>query len=263
MANRIYDAFDSIKAQPRLVESTKQFLSEKHRKETRPVHSRVFRRMFIAVCMAFALAAGIGGYSWFQEPVSYVSIDVNPSIELALNRFNRVVSMAAYNAEGEEILKSLSLKGKKYTDAICLIAGSKAMDAYLTDESELVFTVAADNRRESELKSGVESCSSHIGHKSQSVSADIGIVSQAHDNGFSLGKYCAYLQLAQYDDTVTVDGCRDMSMSEMHGLISEHEHEKDGEHSQNAEHEYLNESSADDNSTASHHSGHHQERGHE
>ena len=53
------------------------------------------------------------GYSWVQRPVSYVSIDVNPSIELALNRFDRVVYAAAYNLEGEEILNGLSLKGKK------------------------------------------------------------------------------------------------------------------------------------------------------
>ena len=276
MANRIHDAFDSIKAQSQLTESTKQFISQKYRKKTWMLHRPAFQRTLVVVCMVFVLAMGMGGYSWLQTPVSYLSIDVNPSIELALNRLNRVVSMAAYNVEGEEILKSLSLRGKKYTDAIDLIVESKVMNTYLTDDSELVFTVAAAGSRENELKSGVENCSNHIGHNSYSVSADIGIVPQAHDHGLSLGKYYAYLQLTQYDDTVTVDECRDMSMSEIHGLISEHE--QGGEHHQNAEHRYLDESSVgessvdessvsessiDDHSKASHQSGHHQEGHHE
>lgn len=263
MANKIQDAFDNIKAQTQLIESTKQYLSEKQRKPSWLIYRRAFQRTCIAVCMIFVLAAGIGGYSLYQTPVSYVSIDVNPSIELALNRFDRVVSMAAYNVEGEKILKSLPLKGKKYTDAISVIMECKAMDAYLADESELVFAVAADSSREGKLKSGVESCSNQINHKSQSISADIGIVSQAHDHGLSVGKYYTYLQLLQYDDTVTVDECKDMSISQMHGLINEHEHETDAEHNQNEEHEDLKESNVDESKTTSHHGGHHQESEHE
>ena len=263
MANRIQDAFDDIKAQTQLIESTKQYLSEKQRNQSRLIFRRAFQRACIAVCMIFVLAAGVGGYSLYQMPVSYVSIDVNPSIELALNRFDRVVSMTAYNAEGEEILKSLSLKGKKYTDAIHIIMECKAMDAYLTDESELVFAVAAEGSREDKLKTGVERCSNHMNHKSQNISADIGIVSQAHDHGFSVGKYYTYLQLLQYDDTVTVDECRDMSISQMHGLINEHEHETDTQHSQNEGDEDLKESSMGEEKTTLHHGGHHHESEHE
>ena len=234
MANKIHDAFDGIKADPRLIESTKQYLSEKYQKKPRLIHRLAFQRVLATACMVLILAVGIGGYSWIQTPVSYVSIDVNPSIELALNRIDRVVSVTAYNTEGDEILKNLPLIGKNYTDAIDMIVESKDMSIYLTDESELVFTVATASNRESELKSGVEKCSSHIDHKSQSVSADIEVVPKAHDHGLSVGKYYAYLQLSKYDDTVTVDECKDMSMREIHGLINEHE--QDGTHEQNENH---------------------------
>lgn len=52
-----------------------------------------------------------------------------------------------------------------------------------------------------------------MGHASESIYVDKEIVSEAHDHGCSLGKYYAYLQLSQYDDSVTVDDCRNMSMS--------------------------------------------------
>lgn len=255
MANRIHDAFENVKAQPQLTESTRRFISEQYKKKARRPRRPAVQAAFAVVCAVFILA-GFGGYSWFQTPVSYLSIDVNPSIELALNRFDRVVYIAAYNAEGEEILKSLSLKGKKYTDAIDLIMENKIMGAYLTDEAELVLTVAAARSRESTLKSGVESCSSHIGYNIQSISADIGIVPQAHSHGLSVGKYYAYLQLAQYDDTVTVDECRDMTMSEIHGLITEHE--QHGEHHRSTEDGASSDvDGAEGSSFTPHQNGHH------
>ena len=50
------------------------------------------------------------------------------------------------------------------------------------------------------------------------------MASNAHDNGLSVGKYSAYLQLLQYDESVTVDDCKNMSMAQIHNQIIEHEH---------------------------------------
>lgn len=267
MANRIYDAFDNIKAQPQLIESTKQFISQEQRNHIRPAGSRTYQRVLAAICLAFVLVAGAGGYAWFQTPVSYVSIDVNPSVELALNRLDRVVSMNAYNAQGEEILKNLSLKGKKYTKAIDLIVGSKEMSAYLADEEEIVFAVAAPASREGALQSGVENCASHSGHKSQSIRVDLGIVSQAHGHGLSLGKYYTYLLLARYDDTVTVDDCKNMSMAQMHGMIYEHQHRGGNGHAQEegaiSQEAYTQEDGSADNGHRRHQNRHHGADGHE
>ena len=98
------------------------------------------------------------------------------------------------------------------------------MDIYITEESELIFTIAADNSHENNISTGVQRCCGHSGHSSHSISADPEIVPQAHDNGLSFGKYYAYLQLVQYDDTITVDDCQDMSMSEIYNLINMYEH---------------------------------------
>lgn len=222
MTDKIHKAFDSIKADHQLKESTKEFLSANRKNKTSLALNRhmALRNKFAIACLAIVLAAGIRGYLWLQSPVSYISIDVNPSIELALNRFDRVVSVTAYNPEGEEILKYLSLKGKIYTDAIDEIVENQVMDTYITEESGLIFTIAANNSHESNISTGVQRCCGHSGHNSHSVSADLSIIKQAHDNGLSFGKYYAYLQLVQYDDTITVDDCRDMSMSEIYDLIT-------------------------------------------
>lgn len=223
MVNRIQDAFHTIEANEDLKTSTMQFLkSERQKRTTHTVGPALYR--IVTACVMLFLVIGISGYQILQTPVSYVSIDVNPSVELALNRFDRVVSSTAYNEDGEIVLSGLSVNGKKYMEAIDIIIESEAMSVYLTNEAELVFTIAANNdNKESQLRAGIANCAGCMKHGGQSLGVDIGIVAEAHENGLSMGKYSAYLQLVQYDDTITVDDCQRMTMSEIHGLINKHE----------------------------------------
>ncbi len=230
LANKIYDAFEHVTADAGLKESTMRYLSDKRQKNVRRFRHPV-QAALAAACMVVVLLLGMNGYSWFLAPVSYVSIDVNPSVELALNKLDRVVSATAYNKQGEELLKGMSLRGKKYIQAIEQIADSDVLRQYLNPGEELVLTVAADSSKEHSLKAGIDQCSSHIGHGCRSVSVDLDTASSAHGNGLSVGKYSAYLQLVQYDDSVTVDECKNMSMAQIHGRILAHEHGS-GHHSE-------------------------------
>ena len=223
MANKIHDAFENVKADPALKQSTIQFLEGK-RKKKQPMFSYVpIGKTVAAVCAMVLILIGIGGYSWLLTPVSYVSIDINPSMELALNRLDRVVSVTSYNPQGDELIKNLHLKGKKYIQAIYMITENDRLKQYLQLEEELVLTVAADSSKTA-LKAGVEQCCSHIGHGTRSVSVDVEVAQKAHDNGLSVGKYSAYLQLSQYDDSVTIDQCKKMSMAQIHSQIIKHQH---------------------------------------
>ncbi|MCI8893677.1 MAG: hypothetical protein HFI42_12450 [Lachnospiraceae bacterium] len=224
LTNKVQEALEQVQAKEALKASTKELLKGERRRRTRVFRHPAVRGTLAAACMALFLILGIGGYSWVQTPVSYVSIDVNPSIELALNRLDRVVSATAYNSEGAEILKELSLKGKRYDVAIDTIVESAAMKPYLAGRDALVFTVASEENREQGILMQAEHCMRHAGYVSTGVSADLALVSAAHDSGLSLGKYYAYLQLSVYDETVTPDSCKDMSMSEIHGMIEEHQH---------------------------------------
>lgn len=215
--NKIQQAFDNIQADPQLIESTKRVLAAKRGKKTR----KKTGIMFALACMALSFAAGMRAYAWIQTPISYVGIDINPSMELALNRLDRVVFASSYNDDGAEILDGLQLIGEKYTNAIKMIMESSAMGAHLTDDPELLFTVAADEDREPALETGVTNASRETGHSCHSVSTDIETAALAHDSGLSLGKYNAYLLLLQYDSAITVEQCKDMSVSKIYALLQQ------------------------------------------
>ncbi len=231
MTNRVQDAFNSITADTELKESTKRFLNKKYQENICPRRRKGLRLTASFACAVLLFVMGAAGYSWVQMPVSYVSIDVNPSIELALNRFDRVVAVTAYNPEGEEIVNGLSLKGKKYTEAIHEVVECDGMRAYLSGSSEVVLTVAAEESREPQLDRGVRRCAGHMGQGCHNACADISVISQAHECGLSFGKYNAYLKLLEYDSSITADDCKDMSMAQIRELIREYESgsQSDGE----------------------------------
>jgi len=236
LTNRIQDAFDNIEASEGLKSSTMQFLqTEREKRNPRQFRRPVWGKAIAAACAMLVLMVGIGGYYYYtmRTPVSFVSIDVNPSVELALNRCDRVVSATAYNEDGEIVLDGVTVKGKLYTEAIDLIVESDAIQPYLAEDSDLTFTVASgDSNKENAILTGIENCSGCQKHGGQSYTADVNSMTEAHDSGLSFGKYAAYLVLSQYDSTVTAEDCQNMSMAEIHSQINEHEN--DVEHNENS-----------------------------
>jgi hypothetical protein len=67
----------------------------------------------IAASAAALVVFSVGSWA-YASPYSYVSLDVNPSIEYTLNRFDRVLSVKAVNDDGEEILKEIDLDDLQY-----------------------------------------------------------------------------------------------------------------------------------------------------
>lgn len=228
--NRIRDAFDCIEASQELKASTKDFLRDARQREGRRAVGRrrsrpAFRLALGTACAMAALFLCIGSYAMLWMPVAYVSIDVNPSLELELNRLDRVISGKAYNEDGQRILEGVPVKGMYYEDAIERLVASESMQPYLTQDGGLTFTVATDSApREEQMLADIARSSGCVEHGGISARADMSLVEEAHENGLSLGKYLAYQVLLQYEPTVTVEDCHEMTMSQIHGRIEEHEH---------------------------------------
>ena len=75
--------------------------------------SMVRKIAMFAASAAAVLVLGTGTWA-YASPYSYVSLDVNPSIEYVLNRFDRVININAVNEDGEEILHEFKLGNIKH-----------------------------------------------------------------------------------------------------------------------------------------------------
>ena len=64
-----------------------------------------------------------------------MAIDVNPSIELGINRLDRVASTKAYNEDGAKVLAIANVEGDTYEEAMTAIEG--ALATYLDSSSAI------------------------------------------------------------------------------------------------------------------------------
>lgn len=212
--NKINEAFEGIKAEEELKKSTIEFISQQRSQCLKP-QKNIVKYSFAAVAVIiFTLAVGI--YEMWFVPVTVVSIDVNPSLELRVNRLDRVLAAKAFNDDGTEILNSLSVTGKNYEQAINTVLNDSEFSEYLNSDSLLTFTVASVN--DGEIISHINGCLKNAGQKGICITSSSEAVNEAHSLGLSLGKYQAYLEISQYDKTITPEDCRDMTMKELNDL---------------------------------------------
>ncbi|MBQ1801970.1 MAG: hypothetical protein II013_03050 [Lachnobacterium sp.] len=72
--------------------------------------------MFSCACFAIVILATASYKFYCRSPYTYVSLDINPSVEYTLNRQGKVIDVCALNADGKKVLKKYNKKCKKYCD---------------------------------------------------------------------------------------------------------------------------------------------------
>ncbi|HOH69710.1 MAG TPA: anti-sigma factor domain-containing protein, partial [Sedimentibacter sp.] len=99
-----------------------------------------------AAIMIFATPA------WaYLTPYSYVSVDVDPSFEFFINRFDRVLTVRAYNDDGKELSKDINidgLKNKEIQSAVRSVLIELKNEGYIIEGEEDGVIVAALSKSE-------------------------------------------------------------------------------------------------------------------
>lgn len=216
-SNTIKEAFEQVQAESILKDKTKDFVFQytKGYKRERFVHYRYLACAF--ACIVFLL---IGGQWLYFTPTVEISIDINPSIELRVNRFNRIISFESYNEDGEKLINSLDIRFMNYVEAINQIIESEDIVCLLADEEIMeISVIGTDSLQAQEIFSTVQACTSER-NNTCCYYTGLEAVERAHEVGLSYGKYRAYLELQELDPTITVDDVQDMTMREIRDEIS-------------------------------------------
>lgn len=221
MNDRIKEAFNQIQADEALKDRTREFLAQKTAGYAMPAATRRRPPRILSACAACAclLLMLLGGRWLYFTPTSVISIDINPSLELNVNRFDRIISVTAFNADGRELADSLDLKYRKYEDAVEYLLENRDIAGLLSGNEVLVITVTGTNEVQSaKIFSDLETCTSghdnvHCYTSSHEDSA------AAHASGLSCGKYRAFLQLQALDPDITPEEVQNMTMREIQDLI--------------------------------------------
>lgn len=85
----------------------------------------------------------------YYTPYSYVSIDVNPSFEFYINRFDRVLTVKGFNDDGRELSKNISidgLKNKEIQSAVKSVLNELKTKGYIVEGEEDGVIIAASSK---------------------------------------------------------------------------------------------------------------------
>ncbi len=99
------------------------------------------RNLIAAAAAALFIVSGIGYQKMSVEAYSYVTVDVNPSIEYTLNRMNQVIAVEAVNDEAEEIvalLKASDINHKSLSDNMEETESLLKEAGYITDDEDYI-----------------------------------------------------------------------------------------------------------------------------
>lgn len=141
MDEQIREAFRQLHAGEAMKENTKAALDRVRNRRRRPVGY-----LAVAAACLVLLLAGLGGYRYYFTPTTYLSVDINPSLELGVDRFDKVVFVRAWNEDGQELVDSLELNLLDYQEALERLVASESIADRLAAGELLSITVAGRTR---------------------------------------------------------------------------------------------------------------------
>ena len=187
----------------------------------------------IAACLAVMLLGGGGVfYQRANAVASVVSLDVNPSIELKVNRSEKVLVCTPLNEDAEAILADMSngadLKGAKLDVAVNAIVGSLVRNGYLDSISSAIMISVEDKdtaraeKLQRELTSTVDGVLQTSEAKAavltQTLTQDAGREQQARENNISTGKAALVNHVLALNSALKFDALAKLSVEELKDL---------------------------------------------
>lgn len=165
-----------------------------------------------------------------QTASAYVTVDINPSLELTINEDRDVIGFTPLNEDGKQVLASMNLIGESVEEAVEAFTESAREGGFLQDNAEIVITASAgaDSEEaaqddlnmddlEDQLVAAVHDSANrhnlHVSVESLQVSKDLRNAS--HDVGLSPGKYALYLTAQANGIDVTVDELKTQPISKI------------------------------------------------
>ena len=185
-----------------------------------------------AACLALVLMGSGLFYQQANAVASVVSLDVNPSIELKVNKNEKVLSCTPLNEDAQEVLEDMGngadLKGAKLDVAVNAIVGGLVRSGYLGDLSSAIMISVEDKdqtraeKLQRELTSAVdgvlESSAAKASVLTQTVIQDASLEQQAKANNISTGKAALVNRIIGMNGTLAFDALAALSVEELNDL---------------------------------------------
>lgn len=201
------------------------------RKKKKPILVIIFVILFL-----LAVVFGLIYYYEFNKIVAVVTMDINPSVSLSLNRMGKVIKAEGINEDGKKLLEDNKLKGKSLEKAIDNISDLVIDNGYFSNENNHILVNV-----EGEIKEDVSKILTNE-IKEKKIECEI-IFQELSDSskenaskyGISVNKASYIEEVIKDNKDVTFEDLKDKSINEINEFIEEKREEAEKEESKKEE----------------------------
>ncbi|MBE6952914.1 MAG: cell wall protein [Ruminococcaceae bacterium] len=189
-----------------------------------------------AAAMAAALVLIVGGafgfsaYRATHAVASVISLDVNPSLEIKVNKHEKVLDVIALNEEAQIVIGSMDFRDSSLEVTINALIGSMLRNGYLDDlANSILVTVDNDDaakgealrrRLADEIAAALQTSAFSGAVVSQTIGADAALDDLAAQNGISKGKAQLIQQLVAQNTLYSFEELAVLSVNELNLLLT-------------------------------------------
>jgi len=182
------------------------------------------KKIALALSIVAILSLAGGGYAYAKNPVAYVSMDINPSVELGVNAFDKVVSVEAYNKDGEKILEGTNLVNANVDDAVSTVILNAISEGYIKEDglSVIEITTSTDKEKvatklDESLKEVVDETldNNNVEAEVETEKVPLARRSEARKLGLTSGKLDVIQKLQELDPTINIEDYKGSSVKDI------------------------------------------------
>lgn len=161
---------------------------------------------------------------WLNPRVmAYVSVDINPSLEIGIDRDYQVIEAYAYNSEGERILAAIPWKGASLAAVTSSILDEADKQGYFIKSNQvLISTIPVDLPDDHSKQQITEQIAEVVKQRTSlhvvTLEGDSNIHDKAKEEGLSSGKYVVWQALQDSGVKLTREQMKKQSVNGI-GLV--------------------------------------------
>ncbi|XBO87094.1 hypothetical protein AAGG52_08890 [Bacillus licheniformis] len=132
-----------------------------------------------------------------NKAYAYMTIDINPSFELTLNKNCEVIDLVPLNEDGKDLMDSIKNWEKSdFKEVISEIVEDSDKSGYVTESKEVLIATVYENNEDDTYKATVKSEIDDVAkkyeqqnYKMEAVESDLDTRAKAQKEGISTGRY--------------------------------------------------------------------------
>ncbi len=182
------------------------------------------KKIALALSAVIILSLGGGGYAYARTPIAYVSVDINPSVELGVNGFDKVVSAEAYNEDGRKVLENTNLINFNINNAVSSVISNAISYGYIKEDgsSAIEVTTSTDKKNiatklDESLKETVNKTleNNNVDAEVETENVALAQRDEARQLGITPGKLNLIQKLQELDSTIKIEDYENNSVKDI------------------------------------------------